>query len=213
MTIAAKARGHTGGAPGAAGIVGIALALAACAAGAGAPPAPAPAPGWEETGVASWYGPGFHGRRTASGERFDMEAMTAAHRTLPFGTRVRVQNLDNGRAAEVRINDRGPFARGRVIDVSRAAARDLGMLGAGTARVRLRVVEASGLLGCSRVQVGAFADPARAETLAGRLRVRGEPVETERGADGLTRVLLGPYADLETAERAASRHEGILRSC
>ena len=94
-----------------------------------------------ERGGASWYGPGFHGRRTASGERFDMHALTAAHRTLPFGTLVRVHSLVNGREVDVRITDRGPFSRGRVIDVSRAAAEELGMLGMGFKEVVLLVPE------------------------------------------------------------------------
>ncbi len=92
-----------------------------------------------ETGVASWYGPGFDGRPTSSREVYDMQAMTAAHPWLPFDTRLRVTNLDNGLAAEVRINDRGPFVGGRVIDLSFAAANRLGMIGPGTARVRLEV--------------------------------------------------------------------------
>lgn len=95
------------------------------------------APVSAETGVASFYGRGHHGRRTASGERFDQGAMTAAHRRLPFGSRVRVVNLTNGRSVTVRINDRGPFVRGRVIDVSTAAARALGFVQRGTVPVRL----------------------------------------------------------------------------
>jgi rare lipoprotein A len=79
-----------------------------------------------QSGLASWYGPGFHGRRTASGERFNAGAFTAAHRTLPFGSRVRVVNRANGRSVVVRINDRGPFSRGRIIDLSRASARAIG---------------------------------------------------------------------------------------
>jgi len=100
--------------------------------------------GWRQTGEASWYGDPFHGRQTASGEVYDMEQLTAAHQTLPFGTRVRVENLDNGRAVTVRINDRGPFVDGRILDVSRQAARELGMIGSGTARVRITVLEGSG---------------------------------------------------------------------
>ena len=92
-----------------------------------------------QRGGASWYGPGFHGRRTASGERYDMHAMTAAHRTLPFGTWVRVHSLVNGREVDVRITDRGPFIRSRVIDVSRGAAEALGMLGLGFKEVVLLV--------------------------------------------------------------------------
>ena len=90
-------------------------------------------------GKASWYGPGFHGKRTASGERFDMNELTAAHRTLPFGTRVRVRNVENGREVVVRINDRGPQIRGRIIDLSKAAAATLDLLIAGEAPVVLIV--------------------------------------------------------------------------
>jgi rare lipoprotein A len=91
-------------------------------------------------GLASYYAREHDGQRTASGERFDMRAMTAAHRTLPFGTRVRVTNLENGRQAVVRVNDRGPFRKGRIIDVSYAAARALGLVQQGVARVRVDVL-------------------------------------------------------------------------
>jgi len=91
-------------------------------------------------GKASWYGSRFHGRRTASGERFNTYAHTAAHRSLPFGTKVRVTNLRNGRSVVVRINDRGPYARGRVIDLSKAAAESIGMLRSGVAPVRIEVI-------------------------------------------------------------------------
>lgn len=96
-----------------------------------------------ERGGASWYGPGFHGRRTASGERYNMHEFTAAHRTLPFGTWVRVHSLLNGRKVDVRITDRGPFIRSRVIDVSREAAQTLGMLGLGLKEVVLLVPEST----------------------------------------------------------------------
>ncbi|MGW8267593.1 MAG: septal ring lytic transglycosylase RlpA family protein [Longimicrobiales bacterium] len=97
---------------------------------------------WTQTGVASWYGEDFHGRDTASGEPYDMNDLTCAHPTLSFGTRLRVENLDNGRSVIVRVNDRGPFAKSRILDVSRKAAQELGMIGPGTARVRISVVEA-----------------------------------------------------------------------
>lgn len=96
--------------------------------------------GFAAEGMASYYGADFAGRPTASGERFDPSDLTAAHRTLPFGTRVRVTNLDNGRSVVVRVNDRGPYARGRILDVSVAAARALDMLHRGTARVRLEIL-------------------------------------------------------------------------
>lgn len=94
----------------------------------------------ESTGFASFYGSEFHGRRTASGERYDEDDLCAAHRTLPFGTRVRLTNLKNGRTVVVTITDRGPFRRGRIVDVSKRAARELGFLRAGVARVRLEVL-------------------------------------------------------------------------
>ncbi len=112
-----------------------------------APPVPMPKPveraahvergAYVERGQASWYGPGFHGRRTASGDRFDQNALTAAHRQLPLGTRVTVTNLENGRSVRVAINDRGPYVDGRVLDLSRAAAHRLGMIGDGVVRVRI----------------------------------------------------------------------------
>lgn len=95
---------------------------------------------YTETGIASWYGPGFHGKRTASGEKFDQNELTAAHRTLQMPSLVRVTNLDNGRSVVVRVNDRGPFSRGRVIDVSEKAAQLLGMKGTGTAKVKLELM-------------------------------------------------------------------------
>jgi rare lipoprotein A len=99
---------------------------------------------FRQVGTASWYGPGFHGRKTASGERFDQNKLTAAHRSLPLDTVVKVTNLDNGKAVKVSINDRGPYAGKRVIDLSRAAARKLDMTDDGTARVRIEVAELPG---------------------------------------------------------------------
>lgn len=96
--------------------------------------------GYEEEGVASWYGPGFHGRRTSSGDIYDQNAMSAAHPVLPLPTYLEVTNLENGRSVVVRVNDRGPFVGGRIIDLSYAAAVKLGMIQAGTVRVRLRAV-------------------------------------------------------------------------
>jgi len=101
---------------------------------------PEPGSGGGQTGEASWYGEPHHGRTTASGETYDMNQLTAAHRTLPLGTRVLVTNLRNGRAVEVRINDRGPTVEGRIIDLSYAAARELGAVSGGTIPVRLRVI-------------------------------------------------------------------------
>ncbi|HLI10918.1 MAG TPA: septal ring lytic transglycosylase RlpA family protein [Alphaproteobacteria bacterium] len=114
--------------------------LSACT--AAPPPSSSPAgerPSFSETGTASWYGRSHQGRKTASGEAFDMRAMTAAHPSLPFGTVVRVTNLANGRMVKVRVNDRGPYGRGRVIDLSAEAAQALGMTVDGTAQVRIEV--------------------------------------------------------------------------
>ena len=103
-------------------------------------PAPPPISNGVQVGVASWYGPGFHGNRTANGEIYDQYELTAAHPSLPLGTRVMVTNLENGRAVQVRVNDRGPFVDGRAIDLSYAAARTIGMVGPGTVRVRIEVL-------------------------------------------------------------------------
>ncbi|WP_432218588.1 septal ring lytic transglycosylase RlpA family protein [Pseudomonas kribbensis] len=97
--------------------------------------------GYDQTGVASYYGAKHHGKRTASGEAFNQNSLTAAHRQLPFGTRVKVTNLKNDKSCVVRINDRGPHTRGRIIDVSREAAERLGMIGSGTARVRVQALD------------------------------------------------------------------------
>jgi len=118
------------------------LTLLATAGCAGTRPSPLSSLEREaEVGFASYYDSSFDGSRTASGRRYDEKALTAAHRTLPFGTRVHVTNLENGRSVVVTITDRGPFARGRIIDLSRRAARALEFLRDGTARVRLTVVE------------------------------------------------------------------------
>ena len=104
------------------------------------PPSQSPPPGMVETGVASWYGPHYDGKRTSSGERYDQDDLTAAHASWSFGTRVRVTFLATGRSVVVRINDRFPNHKGRVIDLSRGAARQIGLIGPGTGRVRLEVL-------------------------------------------------------------------------
>jgi rare lipoprotein A len=186
----------------------LALALAACAKKPRAPQPAVARPGWKETGIASWYGPPYHGRRAADGSVFDMEQLTAAHRTLAFGTRVKVTRLDSGRSVEVRITDRGPFAGGRIIDLSRAAARALDLLGPGLARVRLEVVSAAPRAGdpAYAVQVGVFRDRSRAEELRRRLRNLGEPVAllAREGEYFEWRVLVGRKATPEDAELLAA---------
>jgi rare lipoprotein A len=154
-----------------------------------------------ERGTASWYGPGFNGHRTASGERYNMRELTAAHQTLPFGSLVEVRNLENGHAVVVRINDRGPFAKGRVIDLSYAAAREVGVFGPGTAEVELRVIGADPAAETTHftVQVGAFADPDLALILHRNLK-RMYP-EAFIHSDGLwNRVQIGLFDDRDNAE-------------
>ena len=124
-------------------LAALATALAASLAGCATRRVPvgyAPPAGYTSMGTASWYGPGFHGRKTSSGERFDQDELTAAHRLWAFGTRVRVTHLRNGRSVIVRINDRLP-RKDRIIDLSRGAARTIGLIGPGTGRVRLEVIE------------------------------------------------------------------------
>ena len=121
----------------AAALVVVVLAGAACAR---PQPVPEKIPAFRQEGEASWYGPGLHGRTTASGERYDMHALTAAHPTLPFNTLVKVTVLRSGRTVVVRINDRGPFVEGRIVDLSRAAAEALRLTQGGVARVRIEVV-------------------------------------------------------------------------
>lgn len=179
-----------------------------------APPPVAPVEsGWTEAGVASWYGHPFHGRQTASGEVYDMNLPTAAHKTLPFGTQVRIDNLDNGRSAELRINDRGPFVAGRIIDVSRLGAEELGLLGPGIARVRVTVLNAPPPERCWEVQAGAYAEGGNAEAARDRLARGGAQARIEAGPDGIHRVRVGPFSVRRDAERAASRLGGLLLGC
>ena len=158
------------------------------------------AAGYYATGTASWYGRKFHGRLTSSGEPFDMFALTAAHRSLPIPTYVRVTNLDNGRASVVRVNDRGPFHGDRIIDLSYAAAVKLGFADRGTAHVRLEVL---GDAPRYVLQAGAFRELAAADTLKDDLvRLTGEAAYVVRIAtDSLYRVRLGPVVGRPEALR------------
>jgi rare lipoprotein A len=152
-----------------------------------------------ETGMASWYGGKFHGRRTASGEPYDMHEMTAAHRQLPFGTRVEVRNPENGRSVVVRITDRGPFARNRILDVSYAAAQELGMIGPGTAWVELYVAPETPLATHYTVQVAAFAQAELARDLHRALRE--EYPEAVLRSDGTWhRVQIGAFDSRRKAD-------------
>jgi rare lipoprotein A len=162
-------------------------------------------PGAVEVGTASWYGPGFHGNRTSSGEIYDQYDMTAAHQTLPLGTRVAVTNLLNGREVEVRVNDRGPFVKGRSIDLSYAAARSLGAIGPGTIPVRIEVLPTDGVQFVAvaySVQVGAFADRDNAVRLQRTLAKRfdGVYVAPLEGASGrYYRVRVGRFGRRDEA--------------
>lgn len=162
--------------------------------------------GTTEEGLASWYGVPYHGRPAADGEIYDMEQMVAAHRTMPFNTWLKVTNLSNGRSIDVRVIDRGPFVRGRIVDLSKAAAREIQLLGPGVARVRLEVIAAPTDVPAQDyygVQVGAFASYANAE----RLRTQYErqygsaKIEVKQGRAPLYRVLVGK----ESTEAGAAR--------
>jgi rare lipoprotein A len=141
-----------------------------------------------EEGLASWYGGKFQGRLTSSGEVFDTNLLTAAHKTLPFGTLVRVTNLANGRSAVVKINDRGPFVEGRIIDLSRAAAEQIDMVGTGTARVSVEVLSFTS--NRFAIQVGAYALERNAEKVRKHLEAAGFLVSLERTVLGVTRVMV-----------------------
>jgi rare lipoprotein A len=180
-----------------------------------APTTPAPGPKTApifqgETGIASWYGNPFHGRRTANGEVYNMYEMTAAHRTLPFNTMVRVHNLENGRDVEVRITDRGPFVEGRIIDLSFASAQAMGM--SGTALVRLEILGATSPGGAEpepgffAVQVGAFQDRSNAEWLKQSIAQRFGPVDIQtfdRGDAVFYRVRVGRESTEDKADDLA----------
>ncbi len=157
--------------------------------------------GYHERGIASWYGSKFHGRRTSSGELYDMHLATAAHKSLPLPTYAEVTNLDNGRKMIVKINDRGPFHDGRIIDLSYAAAIKLGVDKTGTARVNVRAIDvktskrsAVKVSDGTFLQVGAFSKRKTAEELAGKMNAAYlKPVSVQKSR-GLYKVWIGPYA-------------------
>jgi len=182
-------------------------------------------PRYDEVGMASWYGSAHNGRPTATGERFDMNALTAAHKTLPLPGLVEVTNLETGQRIVVRINDRGPFAEGRIIDLSRAAASELGMLSQGVGRVRVRYLGRAPRLGGGTVlqaaaprsapqrtavaenhsfwvQAGAFSDRDAARRIADRLGEGATVDAAQVGGRELHRVLVGPWGDANAAETA-----------
>lgn len=185
--------------------------------------------GYTERGIASWYGTKFHGRRTSSGEPYDMYAMTAAHTRLPLPTYVRVTNLENGRTVVARVNDRGPFVKNRIIDLSYAAAIKLGMTGKGTALVEVRALDPGRPAPAAQpapimaqaahrpavfIQIGAFSSRQNAEQILARLASHALPAVAalhEGLANGapIYRVRLGPLASVELADGAARELERI----
>ena len=187
---------------------------------------PAARLGATQTGVASWYGHPYHGRRAADGEIYDMERMTAAHRTLPFGTWLRVANLENGKTVEVRIIDRGPFVGGRILDLSHAAAVSLAMIGPGTAKVKLTVIAPPRAAreeppapsppapappriasAAFAAQVGAFTDRGNAERVRARMEslYGAAQIVLRDGQPQQWRVLVGREDSEEGAEALAGR--------
>jgi rare lipoprotein A len=180
--------------------------------------------GFVQTGTASWYGPDFHGKRTSNGEVYDMHAMTAAHKTLPLGVFVKVRNRESGEEAVVRVNDRGPFVKGRIIDLSYAAARKLGVVQNGTAPVRIealgyRVTGEDGKetyapvnydRGDYTVQTGSFTVNANAERQAAAMKQTegfSDIRRVEVNGETFFRVYAGRYASLRAAEAARERFE------
>lgn len=173
--------------------------------------------GFVETGIASWYGPKFHGKRTSSGEIYDMHAMTGAHKTLPIPVMLRVVNLENGRQVVIRVNDRGPFHPGRVVDLSKEAAKRLEILGSGTAKVRIEVIDApyqnlpqqtviKDYRNNLYVQIASFSNLKAAQNYRARLQVDGfDSAEIYPFTDAdfsVYRVRIGPYVNRQQAEDA-----------
>jgi rare lipoprotein A len=213
-----------------AGLLASATLISVACTGNRHPISPVPAPssgGPVARGQASWYGPKFDGHRTASGERYDMHGLTAAHPSLPFGTLVQVTNLENGRQVVVRINDRGPFGRRRVIDLSYAAARELAMVGPGTARVELALVAAVDAAAgppaaapTSATLVPSAATAATASPEDEEIAAHGTRTEPLRAAALHYTVQVGAFGEVERAEslqqdlahrypEAAVRSDGI----
>ena len=182
------------------------------------------AEGYEEAGIASWYGRKFHGRKTSNGERYDMYAMTAAHKTLPMGTMLLVKNIKNGRSIVVRVNDRGPFVKGRIIDLSYTAGKEIGLVGPGTARVKIAALGEAVQepkspsapvqlknqdfdTGTFYIQVGAFERIKKARILAQRFADTGRDVIIQQfpaAGTSLYRVMVYSGTSLAEAKRLES---------
>lgn len=186
--------------------------------------------GFEQRGIASWYGTKFHGRKTSSGEPYDMYAMTAAHKTLPLPSYLEVRNLENGRKIIVRVNDRGPFHANRIVDLSYAAAVKMDMIKTGTALVEIRAIDPPAhnrggapisarerAAGSRRtagfyIQVGAFSEISNAKQLKSRLKPLKKPIRIARARVNrrtVFRVQIGPLSNTETADRLVGRLPGF----
>jgi rare lipoprotein A len=178
------------------------------------PTFPANSTGVIQSGMASWYGPGFHGKLTANGEVYNQHDLTAAHRTLPLGTRVMVTNANTNQAIEVRINDRGPYVGDRLIDLSYAAARSIGVYGPGVAPVRLEVLApvAPVLSVAYAVQLGSYADASQASALKSRMTGRYPDVYISPMDTGLKRYYLVRIGPFTRREEALSRAEDIAQT-
>jgi rare lipoprotein A len=174
--------------------------------------------GYQETGMASWYGTKFHGQLTSSREPYDMYAMTAAHKNLPIPSYAKVTNLDNGKSIIVRINDRGPFAHNRIIDLSYAAATKLHMLGKGTARVKVEAIDtrapdkalpvyAKTNTATDKIylQVASFNEKINAESLAKQIKQKGHEAVEVNAYASVYRVLIGPFTDEDQAKAFHSK--------
>lgn len=172
-------------------------------------------PAGSETGIASWYGHPYHGRAAANGEIYDMEKMTAAHRTLPFGAWVRVTNLTNAKTVDVRIIDRGPFVEGRIIDLSHAAAQAIDLIGPGIAQVRVDIIPPPGGVATQAkyaIQIGVFEERERAERLQRSMELQFGSAriipQSQPGRPSLWRVLVGGATNLQDANMLAEKVRG-----
>ncbi len=205
---------------------GALLLLSACTPSKPPSPAPAPAPRvstppavpLSQQGIASWYGPGFHGKKTTSGTVYDQYGMTAAHQTLPLGSSVRVTNLTNGKSVTVLVNDRGPFVKGRIIDLSYAAAQAVDMIRPGTAPVVVEVMDTGGHRLAAipdhldyTLQVGAFSDLEKAHELKARLESRYDRPVVIEPHQSYYRVRVGTFVDAAEAREYGTRlsREGL----
>ena len=177
--------------------------------------------GYKQEGVASWYGKKFHGKLTSNGEDYDMHAMTAAHKTLPLPSTVRVTNLRNGRSVVVRINDRGPFVDNRIIDMSYAAAKNLDMVQSGTTMVRVESIDnysrnepvsyetSASDFGKIYMQVGAFGERANAQRLADRISGGGIRDISIYDENGFSKVRIGPIKDVQEYDAIAQKMSAL----